>query len=147
MLRISTKGYYGVRLMLELALNYQKGLVLLKDIAKRQNISEKYLEHIVVSLRATGLILSYRGAHGGYSLAKSPSEITLKDIIQVLEGPIFVVECIDIPTFCDKVEFCVSRDIWKVLSEKIIHTLESVTLENMIEMQKNKEMDYYNYCI
>ena len=124
--------------MLELALCYGKGPVLLKDIAKRQEISEGYLEHLLPLLKATGLINSSRGAHGGYTLAKAPSEITLKEVVQALEGSLSLVECVDTPAVCQRVRSCVTRDIWKKLGEKISETLTSVTLKDMVEMQKKK---------
>lgn len=138
MMRLSTKGRYGARLMLELALHYGNGTVLLKDIAKKQEMSEGYLEHIVPRLKAAGLIISSRGAHGGYSLAKDPSKITLKDIIQPLEGSLAPAECVDAPRVCQRVRSCVTRDIWKELKETISHTLESVTLKDMVKRKKNK---------
>ena len=85
MMRLSTKGRYGTRLMLDLALHYGEGLVFLKDIAKREEISVGYLEHLIPPLKSAGLIKSSRGAHGGYSLAKEPSEINLREIVQVFE--------------------------------------------------------------
>ena len=138
MMRLSTKGRYGARLMLELALYYGKGPVLLKDIAKREEISEGYLEHLLPPLKAAGLVNSSRGAHGGYTLAKTPSEITLREVVQALEGPLSPVECVDTPNVCQRVRSCVTRDIWKELGEKISQTLESVTLKDMVEMQNNK---------
>jgi len=110
-MRISTKGRYGARLMLNLALHYNKGNVLLKNIAKREDLSEGYLEHILPPLKAAGLVISSRGAYGGYSLAKAPSEITLKDVVQALEGPISPAECINAPSVCQRVRFCVTRNI------------------------------------
>ncbi len=138
MMRISTKGRYGARLMLELALYYGKGPVLLKDIAKREEMSEGYLEHLLPPLKAAGLVNSSRGAHGGYTLAKTPSEITLREVVQALEGPLSPAECVHTPNVCQRVRSCVTRDIWKKLGEKISQTLESVTLKDMVEMQKNK---------
>lgn len=138
MMRLSTKGRYGARLMLELALYYGKGPVLLKDIAKREEISEGYLEHLLPPLKAAGLVNSSRGAHGGYTLAKTPSEITLREVVQALEGPLSPAECVHTPNVCQRVRSCVTRDIWKKLGEKISQTLESVTLKDMVEMQKNK---------
>ncbi len=138
MMRLSTKGRYGARLMLELALNYGNGRVLLKDIARRQEISEGYLEHLLPPLKAAGLVNSARGPHGGYMLAKAPSEITLREVVQVLEGSLSPAECVDTPSVCQRVHSCVTRDIWKELGEKISHTLESVTLRDMVEMQRGK---------
>jgi len=139
MMRISTKGRYGARLMLELALHYEKGTVLLKDIAKNQEISEGYLEHLLPVLKAAGLITSSRGAHGGYTLARNPSEITLKDVVQSLEGSLFPVECVDTPAVCQRIKSCITRDVWRELGEKISQTLDSVTLKDMVERQKDKK--------
>lgn len=138
MMRLSTKGRYASRLMLELALNYGNGPVLLKDIAKRQEISLGYLEHLIFPLKAAGLIASSRGAHGGYMLARSPSKITLKEVIQTMEGSLYPVKCIDSPAVCTRVVYCITRDIWKELGEKIMQTLESITLQDMAERQKDK---------
>jgi len=124
--------------MLELALCHGKGPILLKDIAKREGISEGYLEHLLPPLKASGLINSRRGARGGYSLSKAPSEITLKEIVQTMEGSLSPAECVDAPGVCKRVDFCVTRDIWKELGEKISQTLGSVTLKDMVERQKKK---------
>ena len=139
MMRLSTKGRYGARLMLDLALNYGEGPVLLKDIAKRQEISEGYLEHLLPPLKGAGLVNSGRGAHGGYTLARAPSEVTLREVVQALEGSLSPVECVDTPSVCQRVRSCVTRDIWKQLGTKISDTLGSVTLKDMVEMQRDKE--------
>jgi len=138
MIQLSTKGRYGTRLMLDLAFHYNDGFIFLKDIAKRQNISDGYLEHLVPHLKTAGLINSLRGARGGYKLSKAPSEISLKEVVQALEGSLSPVECVNAPSVCKRVSFCVTRDIWKEVGEKISQTLESVTLRDMVEMQRNK---------
>ncbi len=147
MMKLSTKGRYGARLMLDLAIHYDDGFVLLKDIAKRQDISEGYMEHLLPHLKAAGLINSLRGARGGYKLAKAPSEISLKEVVQSLEGPLTPAECVVAPSVCKRVSFCVTRDIWKEVGEKISQTLESVTLKDMVEMQKNKGKASLTYNI
>lgn len=147
MMRLSTKGRYGTRLMLELALNYGNGPLLLKDIGKRQEISEGYLEHLVSPLKAAGLVKSSRGAHGGYMLTKDPSEITLKEVVQVMEGSLSLVECVDNPDICHRISFCVTRDVWKELRDRIIDTLESLTLRDLVEKQKAKEENHIVYHI
>ena len=139
MIRISTKGRYGTRAMLDLALNYGNGLTLLKDIAERQEISIGYLEQIIPSLKTAGLVNSSRGAHGGYALAKVPVDITIKEIISALEGPLALVECIKDPDKCEKTDFCVTRDLWDELSEKIDDFLISVTLQDLVEKHRNKQ--------
>ena len=139
MIRISTKGRYGTRIMLELGLNQGKGTMLLKDIAKKQNISVRYLEQIIPGLKAAGLINSSRGAHGGYALAKSPPEITLREILYSVEGPLCLVECIKTPDICDRTGLCATRDLWGDLNEKIDDYLGSHTLEDLLEKHKNKQ--------
>lgn len=135
-MRLSTRARYGTRLMLELALNFNQGTVFLKDIAQKEEISEKYLSHLVISLKASGLISSSRGAHGGYRLAKPPSQITLMDIVQILEGNLSLVECVKNPSVCSRVSKCATRDIWGKLDEKISDVLSSVTLEDLVSSQK-----------
>ena len=137
-MRLSTKGRYGVRLMLELAIHYGEGPILLKDISKKQEISEKYLWQLINSLKIAKLVNSTRGSHGGYTLAKSPSEINLNDIICVLEGKPSLVECIDNPSVCDRAEMCAARDIWDEVSSKISETLRAITLKDMVDKQKDK---------
>jgi Rrf2 family protein len=137
-MRISTRGRYGVRLMLELAEHYGEGTVLLKDIAQHQNISEKYLWQLINPLKSVGLVNSIRGSKGGYVLAKSPASITMKDIMGVLEGSLCLVDCVDNPTVCDRSDSCVSRDLWGEASQIFAKKLESVTLADMLERQKQK---------
>jgi len=137
-MKLSTRGRYGVRIMLELALHFGEGPVLLKDIAERQNISEKYLWHLINPLKTMGLIKSIRGAHGGYVLAKNPAEINLRQILRILEGSLCLVDCVDDPAACDRSESCITRDIWSETSENISQTLESVTLEKMVERHKRR---------
>lgn len=135
-MRLSTRSRYGTRLMLELALHYNKGTVFLKDIAREEEISEKYLSHLVIPLKANGLISSSRGAHGGYRLAKSPSHITVKDIVQTLEGDLSPVECVKNPSICRRTSGCVTRDVWEKLDERISDTLSSITLKDLVKSQK-----------
>lgn len=136
MLRLSTKGRYGVRFMLDLAMHEGQGPVSLRDVAKRQGISEKYLGHLIPPLKNAGLIHSTRGANGGYVLAKPPSQITLKDILSALEGPLCIVACVEKPSLCKRAETCVSREIWHEATEKMLLILSSFTLKDMIEKDR-----------
>ena len=138
-MRLSTKGRYGARAMLDLALNSGKGPVLLREIAKRQEVSEKYLEHSITTLRKAGLVRSIRGARGGYVLAKLPSQIRLSEIMEVLEGSMAPVECVDDPQVCQRSQLCVTRDIWAEMKEAIDNILESITLQDMVERQNRKK--------
>lgn len=147
MMRLSTKGRYGARIMLDLALNSGKGPVLLKDIAKRQEISEGYLEHLLPPLKTAGLLNASRGAHGGYALSKEPSQITLEEIILAMEGSITPVECVDTPGACSRIGQCAMRDIWGELGKRIHQTLAAVTLEDMLNRQKQKRELVLTYNI
>jgi len=147
MIRISTKGRYGTRFMLELAAHFGNGPLLLKDIARRQEISEGYLQHIVDALKGAGLVLSSRVGHGGYTLAKPPQQITLRDILETLEGSINLVECIDNPDVCDRSTSCVVRDVWKEVSDTFSHSLERITLQSMVSMKKNRDSSALLYEI
>ncbi len=139
MFRLSTKVRYGTRVMLELALNYGEGHMLLKNIANKQDISVGYLEQIMPSLKAAGFIHSSRGAHGGYTLARLPEEITLSEIFASLEGPISLAECINSPEVCDRADFCVTRDLWDEVSENIDNTLRSKSLQDLVHKHKDKQ--------
>jgi len=125
--------------MLELASHYGEGPIELKEIAKKENISLKYLEQVIIPLRSAGVVKSVRGSKGGYSLAKSPSEICLNDVVEVLEGPINLIECLRDPKACQRSSFCVTRDIWKEVSEAIYRIFHSVTLEEMVNRKREKE--------
>ncbi|MGA3282007.1 MAG: Rrf2 family transcriptional regulator [Smithella sp.] len=137
-MKLSTRARYGVRLMVALAFNYDKGPVFLKDVAKGENISEKYLSLIIIPLRRIGLVNSIRGAHGGYLLAKDPSQITMKEIIDVLEGDCSLVDCVRNPSTCPRVPICASHDIWEIIGGKISETLNSVTLDMLVKMNQEK---------
>ena len=137
-MRLSTKGRYGARIMLDLALHYGQGPIPLKDIAERQQISEKYLEQIITVLKIAGLVKSIRGVHGGYILAKPPAKINLGQIIRILEGSIAPVECVDEPEICPRAEFCVTRDVWKEIKRAVDGILKSISLKDLVEREKEK---------
>lgn len=124
--------------MLELAQDYGKGPLTLKEISRRQGISEKYLWHLVSPLKKAGLIMAGRGAHGGYSLSKNPSKVTLKDIIVVLEGPLFPTLCAENPSICRRSSLCPARDIWEEIGMEITAKLDAVTLEDMLQKRDRK---------
>lgn len=125
-------------MMADLAENFGGKSVFLKDIAKREEISEKYLSIIIIPLRGAGLIQSTRGAHGGYTLAKRPEEITIQDIFDALEGKICLVDCVENPQECPRVGICPTRDVWSVLGEKIKETLSSFTLADLVRTRHEK---------
>jgi Rrf2 family protein len=138
-MKLSTKGRYGVRLMLDLAAHYGEGPVFLKDICRREDISEKYLWQLINPLKAVGLIHATRGAHGGYVLAKAPSEVSVKDILEVVEGPICLVDCIEKPATCKRSDFCIARDLWGDASKVLAETLAKTTLASLLVRQKDKK--------
>ncbi len=136
-MKLSTRSRYGLRLMLVLARNYGKGNTFLKEIAREEDISEKYLSLIIIPLKGVGLVNSVRGASGGYTLARDPSQITLKDIVDVLEGDC-LVDCLKDPKSCSRVSTCASHDIWAMLGGKISETLSGITLEQLVRMNQDK---------
>ena len=138
-MKLSTKIRYGARAMLELASNYGKGPVELREIAEKESISPKYLEQVIVPLRTAGLVKSARGAKGGYALAKPPSEILLREIIEILQGPLNLVECLNDPKVCQKSATCVTRDIWNEVSVAIYRIFDSISLEEMVKRKMEKE--------
>jgi Rrf2 family protein len=140
-MKLSTRGRYGVRLMFDLALHYGDGPIYLKDIAERQGISAKYLWQLINPLKVTKLITSTRGAHGGYILGREPERISLKEILDILEGSLCLVDCVDNPSICERASSCVSRDIWGEVSKGMRQTLENTTLAEMVKRQKEKRQD------
>jgi Rrf2 family protein len=138
-MKISTKIRYGARAMLELASHYGEGPIELKEIAKKENISLKYLEQVINSLRTGGLVKAIRGSKGGYSLAKPPSEICLYDVVETLEGPLNLLECLNDSKACQKTPSCVTRDIWMEVSDAISKIFYSVSLEDMVNRKREKE--------
>jgi len=137
-MRLSTKGRYGVRALVDIALNCDGGPVLLKDIAKRQDISAQYLEHLVAPLIRAGILRSIRGAKGGIALAKPPEEIGLSRVIEILEGSVAPVECVDNPALCARSDECVTRDVWGEIKAAIMGVLESLTVKDLMDRQKAK---------
>ena len=111
----------------------------LKDIARRQQISLSYLEHLIAPLVAMGIIKSMRGTRGGIWLARSPQEIKLSEVIQLLEGSTAPTDCVNNPRVCPRSELCVTRDIWGELKKVTDEVLESITLQDLVERQKKKE--------
>ncbi|MHB8827925.1 MAG: RrF2 family transcriptional regulator [Syntrophales bacterium] len=137
-MKLSTKGRYGVRMMIDLAAHYGEGPVLLREIAKREEISEKYLSNLINPLKAMGFLEATRGLHGGYTLGKAPSQITMKEIIEVLEGPISLVDCVEKPGICISSSVCITRDLWKEAADSLARVFEKYTLADMVARQKAK---------
>lgn len=132
-MKLTTRGRYGARLMVDLAGYYAEGPVPLAEIARRQNISAKYLEQLIIPLKAAGLVRSIRGARGGYQLARKPEEINLGEIIEVLEGDLALVDCVTDPELCDRAKYCPTRTIWVETSEYLKKQLFSRTLQDVLD--------------
>lgn len=143
-MKISTKGRYAIKLMLDLAL-YSKGQpVKIKEIAKRQGISEKYLEQIVATLNKAALVKSIRGSHGGYMLSEPPRNYTVGRILRTMEGNLSPTGCVGANGWpCENKATCVSLIIWQKLDEAINGVLEGMTLEDLVEWQQNLWTDQY----
>jgi Rrf2 family cysteine metabolism transcriptional repressor len=139
-MKLSTRGRYGTRALLDLAQHHAEEPVALKDVAERQQISLPYLEHLVKPLISGGLIRSVKGPKGGILLAKEPGEIKISEIIQALEGSFAPVECVDNPKTCGRSAQCVTRDVWAQMQKAMNGVLESITLETLMERDITKKM-------
>lgn len=133
MLRLSTKGQYGVRAMFEIARSYDSGPITIKAISERQALSVSYLEQILNQLRKAGIIKSVKGPGGGYMLSSAPSSISIGKILKELEGPVAITSCLDPKEGCIRVEGCVTHLLWKSLGENIEAFLDSMTLKDLLE--------------
>lgn len=136
--KISTKGRYGLTIMIELAKNFGEGPMPLRRIAEEHNLSEPYLEQLISPLRNSGLVRSVRGANGGYLLSKHPSEISAGDVIRVLEGPIQIVEALED-------EAPAQRELWKRIRDAIKEVLDRTTIEDLAKYDQPIEEGYMFY--
>ena len=138
-MKISTRGRYGTRVMIELALHHGGGPVKVKDLAVRQELSAKYVEQIVARLKAAGLVTATHGAHGGYTLSRPPADIRLREVFETLEGPLSLVHCTADPARCSRSRVCVTQDIWGDIPDQIRRILESTTLHDMADRYRGKQ--------
>ncbi len=137
LMKISTKGRYALRLMIDLAQHDAAGYIPLRDISKRQEVSAKYLEQIVVQLSRAGLVTSTRGAQGGYQLARHPSEYTVGEILRITEGSLAPVACLaHDPVECPRAEDCITLGFWRGLYDVVNQYVDSVTLEELVNRGK-----------
>ena len=136
-MRLSTKSRYGTRAVLDIALQ-EKTVIPLKDIAKRQQLSLSYLEHLVTPLIIGSILRSSRGREGGISLAKPPAEIKLSEIIQILDGQTVTVDCVKNSSVCERSEFCVTRDLWVKVNDAMDDVLKSTTIADLVEKHGKK---------
>ncbi len=137
-MKISTRSRYGIRLMLALALLYQKKPVLLGDIAKKEAISEKYLSQIIIPLKAKGLVNSFRGARGGYVLAKAPEEVSVREIVEILEGGLVLIDDLNGSENRHSLSLSITREIWEEITDGIVKSLDSISLKTLVERYREK---------
>ncbi len=142
-MKISTKGRYALRLMLDLAVNYTGEYISIKNIAARQDISEKYLEQIITQLNRAGYVKSVRGAQGGYMLAKSPSEYTVGMILRQMEGSLAPVSCAEDEEVCDKTSRCVTQEVWSRIQKAVEDVVDNITLADLVARYQEKAEPVY----
>ena len=140
-MKLSTKVRYTTRAMLDLALHFNEGAIQIKDICERQDVSEQYLKNLMASLIAANLIRSVRGPRGGFTLARPPSQIRVIEIVQATEGSIALVDCVDAPEICSRADLCVTRDVWTEMGDAMSAVLESLTLQDLVERQTQKQKE------
>ncbi len=145
-MKISTKGRYMLRMMLDLALHKNDGYIALKDIAERQSISKKYLEQIVPLLNKSGLLKTNRGYQGGYMLAKEANEYTVGEILRIAEGNLAPVACLEFEVNdCPRADQCMTLGLWKGLYKVVNEYLDGITLQDIIDNNSGAVLD--SYCI
>ena len=139
LMKISTKGRYALRLMLDLAYNHTGSFIPIKNISQRQDISDKYLEQIITQLSRAGLVKSARGAQGGYMLAKEPQEYTVGEILRLLEGNLAPVACVDdCKEACTRADECVTMEVWREIKDAVNKVVDNITLADLVEQQRQK---------
>lgn len=143
-MKISTRGRYALRLMLDLAEHQNDGFIALKDIAGRQGISKKYLEQIIPMLNTPELLHTNRGFQGGYKLAQSPDKYTVGMILRLTEGSLAPVACLSqFPNTCERAEECATLYVWEGLNKVITEYLDSITLQDILDNQRQRYIDNY----
>lgn len=144
-MKISTKGRYGLRMMVDLAANTTTTPTPLKEVAHRQDISDKYLEQIVTQLNRAGLVKSVRGAQGGYALSRPPEQITVGDVLRVVEGSLSLVDCADDEGCCEKASSCATSYVWVKIKQAVEDVVDNITLKDLVE--RANEQAAFNYMI
>ncbi|AEH44082.1 transcriptional regulator, BadM/Rrf2 family [Thermodesulfatator indicus DSM 15286] len=137
-MKITTRSRYGTRMMLELAKHYHQGPLQIGEISKRQNLSVKYLEQLIIPLKKAGLIKSIRGPKGGHILSRPPEEITVWDVVSVLEGIKALTPCVIKPELCEHSDTCPTRDVWALLTKNIEECLKGITLADLLKKMEDE---------
>jgi Rrf2 family protein len=140
-MRLSTRSRYGTRLLVDMARHYSQGPIHLSDIARRQGVSVKYLEQIIIPLKKAGLVQSVRGPKGGHQLARPPAEITVADIVSVLEDGLRLVECTARPEVCDRAPTCPTRVVWAEATQAMLARLKNISLADLARLPAPEEAE------
>ena len=145
-MKLSTRIRYGLRLLIGFAVRYKEGFVQLNEVTKAEGISEKYAEQIVRILRTTGLLVSHRGSQGGYRLAYPPEKITVLNVIEALEGKFSITGCLK-ENNCNRISYCVARNVWRRLQDAIVLNLNSTTLAELAKDYRENKTSNISYEI
>ena len=135
-MKLSTRSRYGTRMMIDMAQRYNEGPVQIGDIARRVDVSVKYLEQLIIPLKKAGYITSVRGPKGGHMLSKPPDAISIGEVVKVLEGGISLSDCVENPKVCDKSEVCLTRSLWEEATKAMHDRLDATTLAEMVRSGK-----------
>lgn len=146
-MKLSTRSRYGLRAMLDLAERFGDGPLMMNSMARNQELSPKYLHALLITLKSAGLIRSFRGAKGGYTLTRPPSKIKVSEVIHRLEGSLSIVDCVQDKTLCKRSDLCVTREVWDDLSKAFENVLENLTLEDLVLRRREKESAAQMYHI
>lgn len=143
-MKISTKGRYALRIIIDLAQHRDSGFIALKEIAARQGISKKYLEQIVPILNKSDILITTRGFQGGYKLAHSPENYTVGSILRLTEGSLAPIDCVDQnPVQCERCDYCITYPMWQGLYKAITDYLDSITIQDLLDNYANRSQDNY----
>ncbi|MCX6983929.1 MAG: Rrf2 family transcriptional regulator [Lentisphaerae bacterium] len=142
-MRLSTKSRYGLRILLQIAMDNRDGKAAQgKSISKKQEISEPYLEQIMIPLKNAGLVRTTRGCNGGYFLNKDPKEITILNVIELFEGEFTLVDCVSDGKSCSRIKGCMTSNVWRKIASSLRETADKITLESILEENKDNELEY-----
>lgn len=137
-MRLSTRSRYGILALMDLAVHASDGPVMVREIAEREGLSERYLEQLLLSLKTAGMVRATRGSGGGFTLARPPAEINIREVIRITEGSTAFTECADDPAVCSRSSSCALLDAWIEVTKAAEKVMESITIKDLIERQARK---------
>ncbi len=143
-MKLSSKTEYAILALLELGQRYGKGYVLSRDIASSRDIPESFIERILLTLRNGGVLISVRGANGGHCLAKDPSDISVREIIEIFEGSLAPIDCVNerissVPAYCSIESLCVLKDLWKKMYDAMLASIENITIKDLVTQERTQK--------